>query len=209
MPAGETAGPAENRLGLLLLVTTKVTVWPGSFGPALIPVAQPLTVCGPESSATLWSAPLVKLGASFTAVTAIVKVCVALVSSPPLAVPPLSLRETETVAVPFAFAAGVKVSTPVGETAGCTAKRALLSLETLNDTVWPDSLAGPALIDVAHPALYGPESSFTVTSPPERKLGASFTALTVIVTVAAAEVLAPSLAVYVKLSVPLKFSAGV
>ncbi len=150
-----------------------------------------------------------KLGASLTAVTVIVNVCVALVSSPPFAVPPLSLRKTETVADPFALVAGVKVSTPVGETAGCTAKSALLSLETLKVTVWPDSLAGPALIEVAQAALCGPESSFTVTLPPEAKLGASLTALIVIVTVAAAEVLAPSLAVYVKLSVPLKFNAGV
>jgi hypothetical protein len=49
-------------------------------------VAQFGTECGPESSATVWSAPLVKLGASFTAVTLIVNVCPALVSTPPLAV---------------------------------------------------------------------------------------------------------------------------
>ena len=48
-----------------------------------------------------------KLGASLTAVTVIVKVCVALVSTPPLAVPPSSVIVTVTVAVPLALAAGV------------------------------------------------------------------------------------------------------
>ena len=44
------------------------------------------------------------------------KVCAAEVSTPPFAVPPLSCAATETctVAVPCAFAAGVKVSVPLG-----------------------------------------------------------------------------------------------
>ena len=92
----------------MLPVTTKVSVWPLSLaGPALMPVAQPATVCAPASSSTVWSAPFVKLGASLTAVTVIVKVCAALVSTPPLAVPPLSCSVTVTVAVPLALAAGV------------------------------------------------------------------------------------------------------
>ncbi len=69
----------------------KSTAWPDSFaGPAEIAVAQPLTDCAPASSFTVWSAPFVKLGASFTAFTVIVKVWVALSFTPPLAVPPLS-----------------------------------------------------------------------------------------------------------------------
>ena len=40
-----------------------------SGGPEPIPVAQPLTVCGPASSATVWSAPFVKDGASLTGLT--------------------------------------------------------------------------------------------------------------------------------------------
>src|SRR5262249_61271084 len=54
-------------------------------------VAQLLTVCAPPSSRMFWSAPLVKLGGSFTAVAVIVNVCEALVSWPPLARRPLSL----------------------------------------------------------------------------------------------------------------------
>ena len=59
------------------------------------------------SSSTVWSAPFVKLGASLTAVTVIVNVCVGDASTPPLAVPPSSVIRSVIVAVPFAFAAGV------------------------------------------------------------------------------------------------------
>src|SRR6266851_2448580 len=45
-------------------------------------------------------------GAWFTGVTVIVKVCGALVSAPPLAVPPLSCSWTVTVAEPPAYASG-------------------------------------------------------------------------------------------------------
>ena len=85
MPVGDTLGPAEKRPALVLPVTSNVTVCPDSFGPALIAVAQPLTLCAPESSSTVWSAPFVKLGASFTGVTVIVNVCVALSCTPPFA----------------------------------------------------------------------------------------------------------------------------
>jgi hypothetical protein len=101
------AGSAEKR-ALLLVVTVKVSACPlSSAGPALMPVAQLAIVCAPALSADVWSAPFVKLGASFTAVTVIVNVCVALASMPPLAVPPLSLSCTVMVAVPLALAAGV------------------------------------------------------------------------------------------------------
>ena len=51
----------------------KFSVWPTLIGRARaeIAVAQPVTVCAPASSSTVWSAPLVKLGASLTAVTVI------------------------------------------------------------------------------------------------------------------------------------------
>ena len=70
-------------------------------------VAHGLTVWAPASSSTVWSAPLVKLGASLTAVTVMVKVWVALLSTPPLAVPPSSWMLTVTMAEPLALAAGV------------------------------------------------------------------------------------------------------
>jgi hypothetical protein len=87
-----------------------------------------------------------KVGASFTAETVMTKVCAALVSTPPLAVPPESCIVTDTVAVPFAFAAGVKVSVPLALIAGCTLKRALLLFVTVKLTVCVDSSAGPELM---------------------------------------------------------------
>ena len=72
-----------------------------------MPVAQPVTVAAPESSSTVWFAPFVNDGTSFTAVTVIVKVCGPLVSTPPFAVPPSSWMRTVTVAEPAALAAGV------------------------------------------------------------------------------------------------------
>src|SRR5881397_4009129 len=67
------AGWEENR-ALLLLETMKLRLCPASSaGPALMAVAQPATLCAPESSATVWSAPFVKLGASLTATTVILK----------------------------------------------------------------------------------------------------------------------------------------
>src|SRR5712664_4686446 len=101
-PVADTAGCAENS-AVLVVVTMKFSVCPlSSAGPALMLVAQPATVFAPESCGTVWSAPLVKLGASFTAVTLMVNVCAALVSTPPFAVPPSSCSCTVTVADPFA-----------------------------------------------------------------------------------------------------------
>ena len=99
MPVGEIAGAVENRLGLLLLVTWKSTicVLPS---PSLIAVAQPATVCVPASSSEVCAGPAVKLGTWLIALTLIVKVCGAEVSMPPLAVPPLSVATTLTVAMP-------------------------------------------------------------------------------------------------------------
>ncbi len=75
-----------------------------------------------------------KLGASFTGVTLIVKVCAALVSMPPLAVPPSSCARTVTVAEPFALRAGVNVNVPFAATAGCAENSPLLSLVTMKST---------------------------------------------------------------------------
>ena len=50
---------------------------------------------------------MVKLGASLTGVTLMVKVCGALVSTPPLAVPPSSWMRTVTVAEPDCSLSGV------------------------------------------------------------------------------------------------------
>ena len=53
--AGADRGLAANRPALVLLVTMKLTVWPASLaGPALMAVAQPVTVCAPASSSTVW-----------------------------------------------------------------------------------------------------------------------------------------------------------
>ena len=92
---------------MVLPVISKLTFWPVSPGPAEIAVAQGLTVCAPASSLTVWSAPLVKLGAWFTGVMVMTKVCAAEVSTPPFAVPPLSDRVSVIVAVPDTLVAGV------------------------------------------------------------------------------------------------------
>ena len=63
------------------------------------------------------------------------EVCAALVSTPPLATPPLSCSITVTVTTPKAFAAGVNVSTPAGEIAGWALNRALLLLLTMKSSV--------------------------------------------------------------------------
>ena len=87
-----------------------------------------------------------------TAVTLMTNVCGADVSTPPFAVPPSSCAVMVMVALPLASAAGVNVSVPLFATDGWTLNIAeLVLLVTLKWTVWPDSSAGPALIDVAHP----------------------------------------------------------
>ena len=88
VPVASTAGPAANSAAFVFAVTWNVSVWPASFaGPALMLVAQFAMDCAPAPSSTDGSAPLVKLGASFTAVTVMMNVCAALMSTPPFAVP--------------------------------------------------------------------------------------------------------------------------
>jgi hypothetical protein len=82
----------------------------------------------------------------------------------------------------------VKVSTPAGLRAGWALNNVVLSFVAVKVRVCALSSAGPALIAVAEAALYAPESSFTVTFAPLVKLGASFTGVTVMDTVAGAEV---------------------
>ena len=78
-------------------------------------------------------------------------VCGALVSLPPLAVPPLSTARTVTVAPPSASRVGVYVSVPSGAIAGWTAKSPGLLLETVKVTLSEASSAGPGVIPVAQP----------------------------------------------------------
>ena len=93
----------------------------------------------------------------------IVKDWFALVSMPPLAVPPSSERLMVTVVEPYASAATVYVNVPALSMAGWLEKRALLSFDTLNVRVWADSLAGPLLIAVAQLlTVCAPGSSLTV-----------------------------------------------
>ena len=67
--------------------------------------------------------------------TVIVKVVLGLVSTPPLVVPPLSTRATETSADPVTLLAGVKVSAPLGDMAGWVANNPLLLLLIWNVSV--------------------------------------------------------------------------
>ena len=111
------------------------------------------------------SAIAASVGASFTAVTVMVKVWAALVATPPIAVPPVSWAVIVTVAVPLAFAAGVKVSVPLALIAGWALKRALLLLVIVRLTVCADSSVGPADRLVAKPLwVCAPASSATVTT---------------------------------------------
>ena len=102
MPVLETVGPAVNRAALVLPVMVKLTAWPDSPGPGLMPVAQLATDCAPAEAATVWSAPLVKEGGSFTGLTVTVKVRekVLLAAWP-------SLTVTVMTALPEALATGV------------------------------------------------------------------------------------------------------
>src|SRR6185436_8539636 len=83
--------------------------------------------------------------------TVMVKVCGAEVSTPPLAVPPLSCATIVTVATPYWPVAGVYVSVPFALTAGCDENSGVLLLFKRNWTVCPLSSAGPGLMFVTQP----------------------------------------------------------
>src|SRR5688572_20033530 len=76
-----------------------------SGGPKLMAAAVFATGRARESSLTAGGAASVKLGASFTAFTVIVKVCTPLVLLLGNTLDPLSLSVTSSVAVPWEFAA--------------------------------------------------------------------------------------------------------
>ena len=66
MPVELTSGWVA-KSPLLLFETSKLKVWPDSFGgPFLIEVAQPGTVCVDAFSETVWSLPALNDGASLT-----------------------------------------------------------------------------------------------------------------------------------------------
>ena len=104
MPLAETAGAVvKTRLPVVLTtvaVSATVCVAASSGGPALIAVAQPLTLCAPAFSGTAWLAPTVKLGASLTGVTVIATAAGTDEPWPSLAV-------TVKLSLPFVFAFGV------------------------------------------------------------------------------------------------------
>ena len=108
------------------------------------------------------------------------KVLALLVSLPAPDRPPSSCATTVTMAVP-GRPDGVKLSVPSGATAG----RSLNSTSpkvtsTSNDTCWPLSSAGPALMSVAQPeSTCGPALAGTDWLGPAVKLGGSFTGATV------------------------------
>ncbi len=107
VPEAEMSGPAANSDGSSG-VAVNVSVCELSFaGPLLMPVAQPTTVFAPESSSTVTSAPLVKVGGSLISGMEMWNVCGLLESSPPFKRPPSSTMRNPTVAVPLALAAGV------------------------------------------------------------------------------------------------------
>ena len=146
MPSAATAGATANS-DALVGVTTKVTSWPlSSEAPSEMAVAHPDTVCRPESSVTVSSAPAVNDGASLTLSMVIVNVWVPLVSAPP----PLSLSVTSTSVLPFALAAGVKVSVPDALMAGpaTNSDGSSATTENVGRTSEP-SLVAPLLMSVA------------------------------------------------------------
>src|SRR5206468_2037403 len=73
VPSAATAGWLRNNDGTSL-ETMKLTTWLLSFsGPGEMPVAHLVKTTAPLSSGTVTSAPLLKMGGSFTALTRTVK----------------------------------------------------------------------------------------------------------------------------------------
>ena len=108
------------------------------------------------------------------------------------------------------------MSVPLGAIAGWEAKSPGLSLVTMNVTVWEASSAGPGEMLVAQAGMVCGMSEMPSWSGPAVKVGASLTAVMVIVRVPGALLLAPPLAVppssravTVRVAKPLAFAAGV
>src|SRR5687767_10624809 len=133
-------------------------------------------------------------GASFTAMIATVAVCV----SQRFGVPESHTCTSSTQLAGGTGPVAVNVTVPVGETAP--------------PHVWPapsvQSAAGPSTSERVALYVYG-TSSIAVAAGVLSIDGASFTAFTVTSTVAVETSPSVSVSVYVKLSVPLKFAAGV
>ena len=108
-----------------------------------------------------------------------------------------SVNPIEMAATPLAFAAGVKERVPVELTDGPAAKSPGFVLPvTVNVSNWLDSLAGPALMEVAQEGnTWGPQSSRTARFEPATNEGGSLTGLTLIVNACEAEESEPPFAV--------------
>ena len=179
VPLSEISGRIKNSASLSV-TAEKSSVCVLSFaGPAELKLAHTNSECAPESCATVTSAPLRKRGASLTELWVMVNVCAAAASTPPFAVPPLSASVTVTVATPNASAAGVKLSSPPDEIAGCTRKREGSLATAVKSTAWLLS-PGAALTALAQPATScAGASSLTATFKPapneahEERMGAA------------------------------------
>ena len=103
------------------------------------------------NATTTSSVPLIvkaaKTGASSVLVMTILNCFIPVgsaVSTPALAVPPLSLTLTVTISVPMKLVAGVKVKVPAELIAGATKKEPALKPLRPKLRVWEDSFSGPA-----------------------------------------------------------------
>ena len=122
-------------LGLSGLTPDRIPAASGLFNFARITAGS----FGTSIATTWWSpvtsSPFSVLCQGCGLVIVMLNVSGPLVSLPPFAVPPLSLRRTVTIVVPWALGAGVNVNLPLASMLGCVAKSALLSLVTLKLTV--------------------------------------------------------------------------
>ena len=153
----------------------------------------PWTVCAPASSSTVWSAPFGEARRVVDRRHVIVNVCDALTSTPPFAVPPLSLASSVIVAAPLALR-----RRRVGQRAGRRDRRVRREETRIRVTGDEEAHRLPALVgrpgaDARRPLAtrLRPASSSTVWSAPFVKHGASFTGVTVIVKVCGALVSTP------------------
>src|ERR687893_356022 len=149
-----------------------------------MPVAQPGILYGPESSATVWLAPAVKPGASLTGLA--VTFTITIISE-------------HSLGLPLSQAVYSKLAWPL--TAWSTA---------VTVRVWLLSLVGPgSSLRRSWLAAKTRGVSSLVDMVSALATGASFTALTAMLTVAGSLSAVPSEASKVKLSGPLLSSAGV
>ena len=95
-----SAGATLKSEGLSLVTERPLMVWLDSLAGPVVTVAKPTLAAALSSSTTTLFVAKAMAGVSFTGVTVTVKVWGALVSTPPLAVPPSSCAMTVTVAEP-------------------------------------------------------------------------------------------------------------